>query len=191
MKYAYLILFLSFLNLGCELFTTRDPEVPDTPRSNFQVASTPEILINNLIDAFQDKNAENYMYCFVDSSFSEKKFSFQPSASAGSQYTFLKNWNLTDEKQYFINLTNSISGSSSIVLSLTDEEKSLFGDSLTYFATYGLNIPTSNDQLPKYYQGKLSFTIIRDSRSQWVISSWQDIQSGTNFSWSDLKGRYY
>jgi len=191
MKYISLILLFSFSFFGCELFTTRDPEEPDTARSNFQVATTPEILIQNLIDAFQDKNAENYIYCFVDSSFSVKQFSFQPSASAGSQYPFLKNWNLRDEKQYFINLTNSISGSSSIVLSFTEDEKSIFGDSLTYFATYGLNIPTSDDQLPKYYQGKLSFTIVRDSRSQWVITTWQDVQSGSDYSWSDLKGRYY
>lgn len=191
MKYVSLILLLSFSFFGCELFTTRDPEEPDTARSNFQVATTPEILIQNLIDAFQDKNAENYIYCFVDSSFSVKQFSFQPSASAGSQYPFLKNWNLRDEKQYFINLTNSISGSSSIVLSFTEDEKSIFGDSLTYFATYGLNIPTSDDQLPKHYQGKLSFTIVRDSRSQWVITTWQDVQSGSDYSWSDLKGRYY
>jgi len=191
MKYAYLILFISLFNLSCELFTARDPEEPDAPRSNFQVASTPEILLQNLIDAFQDKNAENYIYCFVDSSFLVKEFLFQPSASAGSQYPFLKNWNLRDEKQYFINLTNSISGSSSIVLSLTEEEKSIFGDSLTYFATYGLNIPTSDEQVPKYYQGKLSFTLVRDSRSQWVITTWQDVQSGSDYSWSDLKGRYY
>ena len=191
MKKVHIIILLSLLNLSCELFTTRDPEEPDTPRSNYQVATTPEILLQNLIDAFQDKNAENYMYCFVDSSYSEKVFLFQPSASAGSQYPFLRSWNLQSEKQYFINLTNSIESSSAIVLLLTNEEKSLQGDSLTYIASYVLNVPTSSEQLPKYYQGKLSFTMVRDSRSQWVITTWQDIQEESNFSWSDLKGRYY
>ncbi len=55
---------LSLLNLSCELFTTRDPEEPDTPRSNYQVANYSGNFIAKSDYAFQDKKARKLYVLF-------------------------------------------------------------------------------------------------------------------------------
>ncbi len=74
---------------------------------------------------------------------------FQPSASAGSQYPFLRSLEFTKRETIFYKPNQFQSNPvRQIVLLLTNEEKSLQGDSLTYIASYGLNVPTSSEQLP-------------------------------------------
>ncbi|MCX6149820.1 MAG: hypothetical protein NTX22_04780 [Ignavibacteriales bacterium] len=191
MKKIIIFCLTTFIFVSCDIFSTRSAEKPETPRTNNQTATTPEILIQNLKDSFKDKVVENYLSCFVDSSFSDKKFRFYPSAGSGSKYIFLLSWNLQGERQYFINLINSIDKNNNIVLSFINEEKNFLGDSTSYTASYSISIPTLDEQKPKYYEGNLHFTLIRDGRLQWSISNWQDIKDETFPSWSELKGRYY
>jgi hypothetical protein len=184
--FVFAVMFCS-----CDLFSVRSPENPEAARSNYETATTPEILIKNLKDSFKDKVVENYIMCFVDSSFTSKKFSFYPSAGSGSKYPFLLSWNIQGERQYFVNLTNSINKNSQIILEFSNEEKNFQGDSTSYTAGYSITVPTDDEQKPKYYQGNIHLTLIRDERLQWAISSWQDIKDENYPSWSELKGRYY
>ncbi len=99
-----LILYISFIfaAAGCDLLQTRNAEAPNQPRSNYEQAVTPQILVSNLVNSLKDKDVQNYINCMVDSSFSDKKFNFSPSSGALSQYPFLLNdWSLRDEDQYF------------------------------------------------------------------------------------------
>jgi hypothetical protein len=191
MKLAYLYIILLIAFSGCDLLQTRDAESPNQPRSTYQQAVTTEILISNLINSMKDKDVQNYINCFVDSSFSTAKFQFSASSGAVSQYPFLSaNWTVRDEETYFNNLINKVSEGSPITLSLTNEQYSPQGDSLIYTATYSINVPNDQSE-PKDYQGDLRFTMIRDSRSIWVIYFWQDTKSTDLPSWSELKGRFY
>ncbi len=191
MKYFYFIILFLAGFYGCDILQTRNAESPNQPRSNYQQAVTPQILISNLVNSLNEKDVQNYISTFVDSSFTDKKFYFSPSSGALSQYPFLINdWSIKDEEQYFNNLKTKVSDNTPITLSLTNEQYSPFGDSLIYTATYSLNVPNDQSE-PKDYQGDLRFTMIRDNRAVWVIYFWQDTKSTALPSWSELKGKFY
>lgn len=190
MKYVISYILFAIILSGCDLLQTRDAEPPTQPRSNYEPASTPQTLISNLVNAFKDKDAQNYINC-LDTSFSDKKFYFSPSSGALAQYPFLlNNWGIMDEDQYFKNLITKVDDQLPITLSLTNELYSPLGDSLIYTATYKINLPISQSE-PEDYQGDLRFNMVRNSNSVWVIYYWQDTKSTALPSWSDLKGKYY
>lgn len=186
------IFLIIILVSGCDLFTTREAEEPEKPRSDYQSAFTPEILIANLTNSFKDKDIENYLSCLTDSAFSNKMFAFLASSEALSQFPSLgDNWDKNDESQYFNNMIIKVPDEQPITLSLTNTSSSLHGDSITYVASYSLSIPFTDTSIPANYQGDLIFEMIRDSRFIWSIYSWRDIKRGDSPSWSELKGRLY
>ena len=184
------IILLSLALSGCDLFSTRPAEQPNLPRSNFQQAVTPQVLIENLINSFKDKNVEDYLACLSDSSFTKKKFRFVPSSSSLSQ--FPSEWSVKSEELYFNNVTAKVSENTAITLSLTDENYSPQGDSVIYTASYSIDVPSVDPNMPKTYEGSLRFYIITDSRSVYSIDYWQDYSQNNNFpTWSELKWRNY
>ena len=190
MKSVVIYIIFTLLLAGCDLVQTRNAESPNQPRSNYEQAVTPQLLISNLVNSFKDKDVQNYTNCLVDSSFSNKEFLFSPSSGALSQYPFLlTGWNIKDEEQYLQNLISKVNSQTPITLSLSNEQYSPQGDSLIYTATYSINAP--NESEPDDYQGDLRFNMVRDSRSVWVIYFWQDTKSTALPSWSELKGKFY
>ncbi len=191
MRIIFLLTILLFIG-GCDIFNARDAEPPDQPRSNFQSAVTPELLIENLKNSLKDKNIENYLACFADTSFTDKKFQFSPSSGALSQFPFLSdNWGKKNEEQYFNNMKTKIDQNLPITLTLSNPVTTPQGDSLFYTASYFLNVPHNDPSIPTSFEGELKFDMVRDSRSVWIIYYWQDIRSGNTASWSELKGRFY
>lgn len=174
---------------GCDLFDTRDAEIPDQGRSTFEQAFTPQILISNLVSSFQDKNVENYLACFVDSAFSAKRFQFLPTSSAISQFPVLsENWSKKEEEEYFNNMKTRTEENVPVTLAFSNQIENPLGDSLQFTANYVLNLPNTAS-MPVNYQGDLIFYMSRDSRSVWVIYYWQDIKTSTDLpGWSELKG---
>lgn len=186
------IFFLSLLVLaGCDLLSTRDSEEPITARADFIPASTPDILFNNLISSFREKVVENYLACFVDESFLNKPYSFKPSAGASSKFQSLLNWDIESERQYFNNLKAVSETGVPISLELTNENSSLQIDSAVYQFDYIITLSSSDASVQGIYQGSLQFIINLDSRNQWVITRWEDIEINEQPSWSELKGRLY
>jgi len=191
MKHYFFIIILLTVS-GCDLFTTRTAEPPNQPRSNYQQAVTPDLLIQNLINSLADKDVVNYLMCFSDTSYSQKVFTFSPSSSSLSQFPALgDNWGVKNEEQYFNNMISKVPANSQIVLTISNPTMSPQGDSVFYSASYFLNVPATDPNLPQNYQGDLKFNMIRDSRSIWTIYYWQDSKSGSLPSWSELKGRTY
>lgn len=188
-----IFIIASILISSCDLFTTRDAEPPQQPRSDYQTAFTPEILISNFINSLKDKDIENYLSSLSDSSFTNKIFSFSPSSEALSQFPALgDNWNKKNESQYLNNLKIKIPDELPITLILSNSSSSVHGDSITYVASYSLNVPLNETTIPTNYQGELIFELVRDLvRSVWSIYFWQDIKRSDSPSWSELKGRFY
>ena len=72
-----IIFFLFFLSLSsCDLLTTRNAEQPNTIGNSNIPAFSKETLFSNFKSSMEGKNLENYMQCFVDSSFLKKKFKY-------------------------------------------------------------------------------------------------------------------
>lgn len=185
--------FISFYS--CEIFTSREAEKPDQPRSNYEVAITPEILIQNFINSFSDKNTQNYLSCLSDSSFSGKQFTFIPAAGSGLTFPFLiDGWNKKSEEQYFNNLKYKIDANLPITLVISNQQLNPLGDSLFFSGKYFINVPLAESSSSNNFQGEVKFKMIRDSRLLWTIYFWQDIKSSglpSMPSWSELKGLYY
>jgi hypothetical protein len=191
MRY-FAVIFLLLLLGGCDLFQTRDAQKPDQPRSNYQIAVTPDLLIQNLINSLKDVNLQNYLACFSDTSFSGKSYLFYPSIGAASLYpSFASPWDKKNESAYFTNLISRIPSDVPVTLVITNTNSSQLGDSIIYSASYTLNVPFTDSSIPSLYQGDLKFSMIRDSRLVWSIYLWLDIKSTQSPSWSELKGRLY
>jgi hypothetical protein len=188
-----LIILAAFLLAGCDIFSTRDAEEPNQPRSNFVPAVTPEDLIANFKNSLVDLNVENYLACLTDSSFSNRQFRFAPSSIAISQFPIMaSDWGKREEEQYFLNMRNKIPADKQITINFFNVQLgSTQGDSTVYTASYSLNVPHNDPAIPLVFEGELSFSMNRDSRSVWTIHLWRDSRSGEYLSWSELKGRFY
>jgi len=187
MKRLFLIIVIIFTS--CDLLSTRDPEKPDKPRSNFATPTTAEIVFQNMANSFSDKVIENYFACFIDKSFSNSLYKFVPSAGSINQFPVLFDWDLNSERQYFKNLISQVNNSSKIKLEFSQQEKQVFPDSILMKYNYILTVPLSSST--NQYRGISLFTLQYDSRNYWVITKWVDIKSETFLSWSELKGSFY
>ncbi|MEW6506909.1 MAG: hypothetical protein AB1432_04080 [Bacteroidota bacterium] len=182
------ILPFVFIIVSCDLLTTRTPEEPHKPGSGNIPATTTQILFQNFKTSIEDKILENYLSCFVDSSFLKKKFLFIPATGSVAHHPVLNNWNINSERQYFNNLKSQ---GAIISISFSNRVNTPLGDSAIYALDYSINISSNNLTFAGPYSGSALFKIFLDSRNQWVIVDWQDIKKENQNSWSDLKGRTY
>lgn len=173
---------------SCDLLNTRTPEEPKTSSSNFVPAYTAEILFQNFKSSIEEKITENYISCFVDSSYLDKKYIFIQSGSDQR----LNDWGLESEQRYFTNLKAKLQQGSSISLTVNNIQSVPFGqDSAFYSFDYNLIVNSTDQELSNQYQGAAQFKIYKDSREQWVIVEWRDIKKDDFLTWSDLKGKTY
>ncbi len=178
---------------GCDLLNTREPEKPSETSSSFVPPTSPNIVIDNLTNAIRERNTENYVRCFVDSTFSQRRYSFQAAQSAQTAYgSLFHDWNLTSEQTYFQSLCSSVPTTGESTLILTDARfESIQADSAVYTATYTLMIQHTVKDIPQQAQGTLLFMLSLDRNNNWAIHRWMDYnKTGDNFSWSDFKARF-
>jgi len=191
MKKIIALLILTLSLVSCDLLTTRDPEQPNTAGNSNIPATTADILFNNFISSIQDKVLENYLACFVDPSFTNKKFKFVAAAGLVSQYPVLIGWNLDSERQYFTNMKARAKDGQSITLTLSNLNNTQLGDSAVYQYDYSLSFLSNDQNISGEYQGSVQFKIFLDTRNLWVISEWYDLRKDNFSSWSELKGKLY
>ncbi|MBX3007936.1 MAG: hypothetical protein KF816_07905 [Melioribacteraceae bacterium] len=190
MKY-YIIVAILFLVFGCDLFTTRPPEEPKTTGNSLIPATTPDILFDNFKKSFEDKFPENYSSVFVNSSFLDKKYRFIPVTSTSTQFPVLNNWGIEEENQFFKSLKGRANPGASVSLLFSNQSNNQLGDSALYQFDYLVSVSAQDNTINGEYKGSAQFKIFLDTRGQWVIVNWEDIQTGNNRNWSELKGRLY
>ncbi len=191
MKNIFLIVLISVF-AGCDLFETRSPENPTTPRTSWVPATSPGILISNFKNSLTDKSTENYLNCFVDSIVTGKAFSFVPTSEGVTLFPSLfSNWTLSNERAYFENIKSKLRENSSFSLSCFNEnEGTIAGDSMTYSADYLLFVDHGISEIVKEFHGHMQMTLFRNTRGEWAVSFWRDSKRNENPSWSELKGRF-
>lgn len=191
MKTYRKILLLTFLGIlaACDLFQVRNPEDPSEPKSSYRVPFEPKDVIQNLINAFNDKNPNDYKKNFSTGlPLVNRDFFFVPSGNVIS--SFPTGWYVNEEFQYFNNLVTRSPKDVPISLSFTDEVYDIRSDSSIYSAKYFISVPVLNSD-PKVYEGSLKFTMTTDINAAWIIYFWEDIAKQDSKSWSELKIEFY
>jgi len=183
--FAVLLLFI----VGCDIFEVRDPENPTDTRSGYRVPFEPNVVIENLITAFQERNANDYKKNFAEGPpIVDRVFYFVPSGNVVS--SFPSEWFINDEFQYFNNLISRTQQDVPMNLSFNGDQFDRQGDSAIFSAGYSISVPVQNAN-PQIYEGSLKFTMIIDNNSTWVIYLWEDIALPEKNSWSELKVEFY
>jgi len=179
--------------VSCQLFKTREPELPTevSGRSNWKQPITPDITLENLRNAIYDRNTENYIRCFVDANFSDRNFKFIPTQEAQIQYPeIFRNWNLNDERNYFNNLKSNVPSNGTSDLYLSGSFQSLGTDSAVYYGFYLVSFQHTIKDIPQSAKGNLQFYLAPDRNGNWVIYKWIDVKIENEFSWSELKAKF-
>lgn len=191
MKTHSKILSLTFLIAlaGCDLFQVRDPEDPTETKSSYRVPVEPKDVIQNLINAFIDKNPNDYKKNFSTGlPLVNRDFFFAPSGNVST--IFPTDWYVDEEFQYFNNLVTRSQQDVPITLSFTDEVYDIRADSSIYSAKYFLSVPVLNSE-PNVYKGSLKFSMTTDINAAWIIYFWEDVAEQGSKSWSELKIEFY
>ena len=181
-------IMLCFGVVSCNLFKTRTPQEPTQSSSNRIPPTDPEIVLQNMIDAFHDKNTENYLY-----SFSSVSFSFEATANAQRNFgTTFSTWDKSSEHDYFTTLMSHVQQNSTVILKFDSINVVPIGaDSSQGDTYYGLTVPLAESNITKNFKGRAQFIFARDQSGDWSIRRWLDIGlNASDSTWSDLKGAF-
>lgn len=179
---------LILISQACDIFESREPESPKEPKSSYTVPVVPSDVIENLKNAFKDKNANDYKKNFSSGPpIFSRYFYFVPSNNVANN--FPPDWNVEQEFQYFNSLVISLPAEIPIQLTFLDEEYDLQADSAIYSAIYSISVSVENS-VPVIYEGNLKFLMAQES-TVWAIYYWEDIAKQGFKSWSELKFEFY
>jgi len=178
-------------SLACENpFVTRTPEPPEGTGSRWLPPFSAEVVLENLRNAIGDRNVENYIRCFVDSSRLNRRFRFDPEITvANNNPGAFFNWNLAQERDYFSELRAALPADSVCSLQLDSLQTSSFGDSAQFIFAYDLIARHRRQSagVPGRVKGELRFWLLKDSFGDWAILRWADFATGPTQTWSALK----
>jgi len=178
--------------LACESpFTTREPESPSNNTSSLINPTTPELVFVNLQIALSERNVENYVQSFVDSTRSQRRFQFMPDqgVAASQPGTFL-NWSLEEERRYVQQMFQATPADSTIRLSFETDNRSETATTATVTQNYTLIVRhrLQSPSVPAEATGQATFFLERDETGDWAIYRWEDFKTNTDdFSWSEIK----
>jgi hypothetical protein len=187
-----LIAALSLALAACGVLETRTPQPPAQTSSTFVPATSPSIVLDNLINAVRERNTDNYIRCLVDSNFSDKRFSFVPTQQAQSIYAIKFNsWSLSSERGYFENLKSQTPSTATALLFFSSQKfEGVQSDSALFTGAYDLVFQHDQSGVSQEAKGTLQFYLATDRNKLWSIYRWIDLQTGSDFSWSEMKGRF-
>jgi hypothetical protein len=177
-------------------FSTRGTEPPVGATGTWETPQSPEIVIQNLLFAYNQMNIGNYQLCLsMDFIFSSPEDSID-AANSGRPDLFA-NWDKQAEVATATNIFASFSGADSLdlYLSLTRSLPDLIEDSTAIiYREYVLRIIYSHsgglaDTL--IAQGKARFHLTQEQLYWWTIRWWEDEpELAGSYDWGDFKAEY-
>lgn len=184
--FAISVCALATLIGGCDLFSTREPELPLEDTGTFLQPDTPDQVVENIRHAVAELNAQNYRRSFADG------FVFVPTASAEARDPSIwSGWSVQDEESYFRAAVQAARLTSGNELRLHEESLSALNPTLfTFDAGYVLTVNHRSADLPTTLQGRLVWTLSQGEDGLWRITEWVDRELGDAASWSDLKADF-
>lgn len=182
--------FFLFMILGCKSpFSTREAEPPKTPQSSWTPAHSPYQVLSNMQKAILERNVENYLRCLVDTSYSDKTFSFDPDPEVAANYPgIFVAWNKEKEMTVIQQVFSLVPTDSTSFLKFKEEIREIVAsDSAVFARGYRLELHHMQSTLPMVYEGQVELWLVPDQRGEWATYRWID-NSVTGFpSWSLLK----
>jgi hypothetical protein len=191
-----LVLLALIALAGCNAFSTRTPEPPDSGSIQFDQPTSELIVVSNVQSAFRQKNTEAFLMCLADTSqgfTAAQQYRFEPSAEAGARFgDKFATWSRNDERQAFLALASRLGPDQSPILTLSDARFDVrLPDSAVYVATYTIELPIALPSIPTRVAGTLRWTIVPNRLGLWAIARWRDAPSPASDSipdtWSTLK----
>lgn len=182
-----MVLGMSALSIGCDLFSTRDPEPPSQHSSSFVQPVTADIVLENFKNAIRESNPDNYVRCFSDTTASSREYIFIPSVEISAQYSSVfAAWTREDERFYFQNIGQPQNGTPYITFS-SMQPMAVSSDSVVYSMDYTVFYPHRRDGVTQLVQGNMQVFIGANSQRVWSIYRWQDNKTVSDSTWSYWK----
>jgi len=177
-------------------FSTRDTESPLGSTGTWETPQSPEIVIRNLLFAYNEMNIANYQLCFSRNFvFSSPEDSID-AANSGRPDLFA-DWDMQAEIGTAANIFTTFSGadSLSLYLSFSSTQPDLVEDSTAIiYRNYILRIIAGHnggevDTLTA--QGRATFHLAQEQLYWWTVQWWEDkpISAGA-YDWGDFKAEY-
>lgn len=189
-----MVILLSLLFAGCENpFTTREPEPPEQNASNFIPPTTPEIVFVNLQIAIKERNVENYVRSFVDTTRSTNRFEFFPDQGVAAAHPgIFRDWQLLDERRYVTQLLQATPADSIRNLRFIEENRTETVSMATFTQSYELIVRHARqvNHIPVEYRGQSRFLLEKNDTGDWAIYRWEDFANDEDASWSELKALF-
>lgn len=183
-----IILFtFSIIFLKCNIFETRTPEPPSQQSSQFIQPVTPDIVFQNMKNAIEDYNVDNYIRCLADPEITNKTFRFIPAAVTGIDRAIFNNWTIESERQYLINLGKPPYGKATLLLT-NRRDVFVSSDSVVINYDYSLFYPRTNQNYNA--NGNAQFYLSVDRNGNWSIYRWEDFNTSQAITWTYLKAVY-
>ena len=172
---------------GCDLFHTRDPELPTQGSSSFVTPTTYDKVIRNLRFSIEDKNLNNYLSCFVDTLLRPYEYNAAEDARRGFP-DVVNQWNLESEERSFRNLKEATGAAPA--LTIPDVPPIYVStDSVLYELSYTLHYSHNRSGIPLTVRGVVQLSLLTDGK-RWSIYRWRDSKTTTDSTWSYLKAAF-
>ena len=194
MKFCHAsVSWIFILLVACDsLFSTREPEPPEDPRSPWIPPLSPEQVLMNLQNAVYDQNVENYIRCLVNASFSQRRYNFEPDPEVATNYPeVFQEWDVSKEEAVIQQAFSLLpSDSTSTLLFTEDIREVIAADSAVMVKRYQLEFHHIQSTLPSVYGGHMELWMAPDQRGEWSIYRWIDNGTAGFPSWSLLKAAF-
>ncbi len=158
------------LLMGCDLFSTRDPEPPTGPNTS-DIATFHEEAPELMIAAIELRDPNQYMM-LIDTS-----LSYVPPAGMENA-AFFDAWDYEKENIFVQRLLSPdvLPPDSAATLSFQNPEVTEpTADSVIYVQGYQLEYHSVMTEIPTLYQGVVQWSLVRGDDGGWRVALWQDL----------------
>jgi hypothetical protein len=173
-----------FMLIGCDLFSTRNPEAPNAGQSTWEIPRIPEDVLANLRESLSGRNAANYLL-----SFDADVYEFEADPEALQQNSSMAGWDYQAESDHINRLFSEGTlprDSAAAVVFLTMQPTTI-GDSAEVIADYSLRAGVALSGAPGPMSGRAYFFLHIGEAGYWTIYYWRDQRTEEQSTWSDLK----
>jgi hypothetical protein len=169
---------------GCDLFTTRDAEEPESTSDLCGPATSSDYVTSVIECALQFHLPEEYLAVF-----DAEGYQYTPDGAALGNYSDLLPWEFNQEANHIRRLFSEqvVPLDSVVWVEFESEESVELGDSARYLEAYTLYIGHVLEGVPRQVSGRMELTVVRTIDGTWIVRRWRDEAVGNEATWSDIR----